>query len=80
MVLPMGTFRLAVLGRLPRIDEVVDDALFLAESIEGMDSFYRHIAAFVGTNVVVSEDRSVVRLHRPDTARKSPDDRSEKII
>lgn len=53
-----------ILGRLTRVNEIMDDALVGAEPIERVDGFYSHVAPLVGAKIVIGEDRTVIGFHR----------------
>ena len=77
LILPVRSLYLSILGRLPRIDEVMNDALIPTENIQGMDGLHGQITPFVCPEVVVREDTPIIRLHSPNPMRELSDDRSE---
>ena len=57
---------LPILGRLPRIDQVVRDAKLLTRRIEDVELGVQRIGALLVAGVVVRENRTVVRLDALD--------------
>ena len=66
LVFPMTSFHCAILGRFARVNQIVNNAVFGAETIERVDDFHGLVAPFVGAGVVVGENTAIVSLHGLD--------------
>ena len=70
----MAPLHFAVLRRLARIDEVVDNVVPGAVLIQSMEPFDCSVAALVGADSPVREDDPVVGLDSLDQKREPGDD------
>ena len=64
LVFPVTSFHCSILSRFPRVNQLVNDIVLLAEDVQRMNCFNGHIPSFSHTGVVVGENRSIVRFNR----------------
>ena len=69
----MASFNLAILGRFARVNEIVDDIVFLTKNIQGMQSRIKRVRAFQVAGVSVGEIAAVVRLNGSYSKRSNFD-------
>jgi len=73
LVLAMASFNFSVLVGFPRINQVMEDVVFLAQKIKSMRPRIHRIGAFEIAGVSISEIAAIVRFDCPDSKRSDAD-------
>lgn len=67
----MRSFNFSILGRFAWIDQVMNDAWFLAFNIQSMQPWIKWVWAFIVSNIAVGKTRAIIGFYRPDSENKS---------